>query len=65
MSHDPTRYRVMIRGEDNSLWCEANNKTLEWCEENGESLCFEYENAQWFLEVEESSLPYFLQEQQS
>ena len=46
-------YRVMINGEDHSLWCAANHKTLEWCEENGDRLCQEYENATWFIEQEQ------------
>ena len=49
-------YRVMINGEDHSLWCAANHKTLEWCEENGDRLCQEYENATWFIEQEENTL---------
>ena len=47
------RYRIMIRGEDHSLWCEVNNKSLDWCENHGAELCDKYENATWFIEQEE------------
>lgn len=57
MSHK--LFRIMIRGEDNSLWCETNNKTREWCEENGDRLCSKYENARWFIEQEESTISLF------
>jgi len=45
-------FRIMVRGEDGMLWCEANGKTREWCEKNGDSLCFEYANASWWIEDE-------------
>ena len=50
------RYRIMIRGEDHSLWCEVNNKSLDWCENHGVELSDKYENATWFIEQEEWSM---------
>ena len=51
------KYRIMIQGEDHTLWCEVNNKSLEWCENNGDRLCHEYENATWFIEAENPRVP--------
>ena len=53
--------RIMMRGEDGMIWCEKNNVTEEWAEENGDSLCFEYENAQWWVEKEEN-FDFFIEE---
>lgn len=59
MFDDNDKVRIMMQGEDGMIWCEKNNVTREWAEENGSSLCFEYENAQWWIELE-TPLPPFL-----
>ena len=47
-------FRIMIRGDDGTLWCEVNHKSLAWCEEHGAGLCDKYEGATWFIEKEET-----------
>jgi len=53
------KYRVMIQGEDGMLWCEANNLTYEQAQDNGDEYCDRYENATWWIEKEESVMPFF------
>jgi len=53
------KYRIMIEGEDRSIWCEANGLTYAQAMESGPTYCERYENAQWFVELEEPKLPYY------
>ena len=47
-------FRIMMKGDDGTLWCEVNHKSLTWCEEHGAELCDKYEGATWFIEKEET-----------
>ena len=47
-----TRYRVMVEGEDHSVWCEKNNLTREQAYECGGTIHTMYEGAHWWLEIE-------------
>ena len=47
------KFRVMVRGEDGTLWCEGNNLLEEVAEELCEACLTErYENAMAWIELE-------------